>query len=56
MATLSLKVIDKFDNTICVSNGEDFVAKNAIDGVRANLSHGQWPYQSGASTVRTTRR
>lgn len=25
MATLSLKVIDKFDNTICVSNGEDFV-------------------------------
>lgn len=23
-----------------------FAAKNAIDGVRANLSHGQWPYQS----------
>lgn len=23
-----------------------FAAKNAIDGVRANLSHGQWPYES----------
>ncbi len=23
-----------------------FAAKNAIDGVRANLSHGEWPYQS----------
>lgn len=23
-----------------------FAAKNAIDGVRANLSHGSWPYQS----------
>ncbi|MCI9336324.1 MAG: carbohydrate-binding protein [Lachnospiraceae bacterium] len=23
-----------------------FAAKNAIDGVRANLSHGPWPYQS----------
>lgn len=23
-----------------------FAAKNAIDGVRANLSHGNWPYQS----------
>lgn len=23
-----------------------FAAKNAIDGVRANLSHGQWPYAS----------
>lgn len=23
-----------------------FAAKNAIDGVRANLSHGAWPYQS----------
>ncbi len=23
-----------------------FAAKNAIDGVRANLSHGRWPYQS----------
>ena len=23
-----------------------FAAKNAIDGIRANLSHGQWPYQS----------
>ena len=23
-----------------------FEAKNAIDGVRANLSHGQWPYES----------
>lgn len=23
-----------------------FAARNAIDGVRANLSHGQWPYQS----------
>ncbi|MCM1231710.1 MAG: carbohydrate-binding protein [Ruminococcus flavefaciens] len=23
-----------------------FAAKNAIDGVRANLSHGKWPYQS----------
>lgn len=23
-----------------------FAAKNAIDGVRANLSHGQWPYTS----------
>ena len=23
-----------------------FAAKNAIDGVRANLSHGEWPYES----------
>lgn len=23
-----------------------FAARNTIDGVRANLSHGQWPYQS----------
>ncbi len=23
-----------------------FAARNAIDGVRANLSHGEWPYQS----------
>ena len=23
-----------------------FAARNAIDGVRANLSHGSWPYQS----------
>ena len=25
MATLSLKVIDKYDNTVCVSTGEAFV-------------------------------
>lgn len=23
-----------------------FAAKNAIDGVRANRSHGEWPYES----------
>ena len=29
-----------------------FAAKNAIDGVRANLSHGQWPYESWGINMR----
>ncbi len=30
-----------------------FAARNAIDGVRANLSHGEWPYQSWGINRRT---
>lgn len=29
-----------------------FAAKNAIDGVRANLSHGEWPYESWGINMR----
>ena len=52
---LSLNVNDQHGDTHCYphasanveTRGETvFAAKNAIDGVTANESHGEWPYQS----------
>lgn len=52
---LSLNVMDQHGETGCYphasanveTRGESvFAAKNAIDGVRANQSHGNWPYES----------
>ncbi|MBD5460821.1 MAG: carbohydrate-binding protein [Lachnospiraceae bacterium] len=52
---LALNPADQHRNTFCYphasanveTRGESvFAAKNAIDGVRANLSHGEWPYES----------
>lgn len=52
---LALNPADQHKEVLCYphatanveTRGESvFAAKNAIDGVRANLSHGQWPYQS----------
>ncbi|MDF2800698.1 MAG: hypothetical protein K0S61_601 [Anaerocolumna sp.] len=52
---LSLNVMDQYAETGCyphasanaTTRGESvFAAKNAIDGVRANHSHGSWPYES----------
>lgn len=52
---LALNVMDHHDATDCFphasanveTRGEAvFAARNAIDGVRENHSHGEWPYQS----------
>ena len=52
---LALNVCDQHCDVPCFphatanveTRGESvFAAKNAIDGVRANLSHGEWPYES----------
>lgn len=52
---LSINVYDQHGDTHCYphatanveTRGESvFAAKNAIDGVTANTSHGEWPYQS----------
>lgn len=52
---LALNPADQHHETNCYphasanveTRGESvFAAKNAIDGVRANLSHGEWPYES----------
>lgn len=52
---LALNVMDQHGDTGCFphasanveTRGESvFAAKNAIDGVRANHSHGNWPYES----------
>lgn len=52
---LALNVMDQHGDTGCYphttanveTRGESvFAARNAIDGVKANASHGAWPYQS----------
>ncbi|WP_167956744.1 DUF7402 domain-containing protein [Anaerosporobacter faecicola] len=52
---LALNVADQHEESSCYphasanveTRGESvFAAKNAIDGVRANTSHGEWPYAS----------
>lgn len=52
---LALNPADQHCDTACFPHAEanvetrgesTFAAKNAIDGVRANLSHGKWPYGS----------
>ncbi len=52
---LALNVNDQYGETSCYphadanveTRGETvFAAKNAIDGITANESHGEWPYQS----------
>ncbi len=52
---LAKNVMDQHENTCCFphatanveTRGEAvFAARNAIDGVKMNLSHGGWPYQS----------
>lgn len=52
---LALNPADQHRDVLCYphasanveTRGESvFAAKNAIDGVRANLSHGEWPYES----------
>lgn len=52
---LALNVVDQHGDTHCYphatanveTRGESvFAARNAIDGVVANSSHGEWPYQS----------
>ena len=52
---LAINVADQHEESGCYphasanveTRGESvFAAKNAIDGVRANASHGEWPYQS----------
>lgn len=52
---LALNVCDQHGDTNCYphatanveTRGESvFAARNAIDGVTANLSHGEWPYES----------
>lgn len=52
---LALNPADQHRDVLCFphatanveTRGEtNFAAKNAIDGVRANLSHGSWPYHS----------
>lgn len=52
---LALNPIDQHKEVTCFphasanieTRGESvFAAKNAIDGVKANLSHGEWPYES----------
>lgn len=52
---LALNPIDQHKEVPCFphasanieTRGESvFAAKNAIDGIRANLSHGEWPYES----------
>ncbi|HEX3023234.1 MAG TPA: carbohydrate-binding protein [Lachnospiraceae bacterium] len=52
---LALNVMDQHGDTNCYphatanveTRGESvFAARNAIDGVRENRSHGEWPYQS----------
>ena len=52
---LAKNVLDQHENTACYphakanveTRGESvFAARNAIDGVKANHSHGAWPYES----------